>query len=144
MSVISLERESARELVRQYGLTAADLVVEIGSGSGAFLHSLKDCGVRVLGVEPEMQSMAAAWAAGVDTLAVHFGSGAAEYIREKYGPAKLILARDVKPGTDEFARLVAAGSRCLTPDGVIAILGAGMNAVVDVRPTSESTRRRAA
>jgi len=126
MSVISLEREAATSLVRRYGLTPADLVLEIG--------------IRVLGAEPDMWAMAQAWNAGVDTLAVHFTAGAAEYIREKYGLVKLLVARNVKPGTEEFAALVAASSRCLAADGAIAILGAGANAVVEVRPDVPARR----
>jgi hypothetical protein len=142
MSVISLEREAAAGLVRRYGLAPSDLVVQVGSGIGAFLQSVQSCGVRVLGLEPDMKTMALAWAAGVDTLAVHFGNGSAEYIREKYGAVKLILAQGVKPGTEEFARLVAAGSRCLADDGLIVLLEAGVNAAMEVRP--DSSRRRAA
>jgi|GEM_PF-3669304 len=140
MSVISLEREAATSLVRRYGLTPADLVLEIGSGAGSFLKSLQALGIRVLGAEPDMWAMAQAWNAGVDTLAVHFTAGAAEYIREKYGLVKLLVARNVKPGTEEFAALVAASSRCLAADGAIAILGAGANAVVEVRPDVPARR----
>ena len=142
MPTLSLDRKLALELVRRYGLSADDLVVEVGSGPGAFLKSIHKCGVRVLGVEPEMMAMARAWSAGVDTIAAHFGLGTAEYVRDKYGAVKLLLARGVKPGTEEFARLVAAGSRCLASDGAIAILEAGVNAVVEVRP--DPVRRRVA
>lgn len=141
MSTLSIDREFAVELVRRYGLTPADLVVEVGSGAGGFLQSVRSCGVRVLGLEPDMLAMAAAWAAGVDSLSVHFTTGAADYIRSKYGPVKLLLARCVKPGSAEFARLVAAASHCLAADGAIAILSAGINAVVELRP--DSVRRAA-
>lgn len=142
MSAIPFERDAALGLVRRYGLAPADLVLEVGSGTGSLLAALRAAGVRVLGIEPDMRRMAEAWAGGVDTLAVQFGSGAAEYVREKYGPVKLLVTRQVKPGGDEFSRLVAAATRCLDPNGAIAILDSGANAVMDVRPDSE--RRRAA
>lgn len=142
MSAIPLEREAALGLVRRYGLAPEDLVLEVESGAGSLLAALRSCGVRVLGIEPDMRRMAEAWANGVDTLAVEFGSGAAEYVREKYGPVKLVVARQVKPGGEEFSRLVAAATRCLAANGAIAILDSGVNAVIDVRPDSE--RRRAA
>ena len=142
MPVFSIEQQPAADLVRRYALTTADLVVQVGSGNGGFLRSVQACGARVLGLEPDMLSMARAWADGVDTLAVHFGAGAAEYIREKYGLVKLIVARSVKPGSEEFSRLVAAGSRCLAANGAIALLDTGSNAVMDVRPDVD--RRRAA
>lgn len=140
MSAISFERSLASDLVRRYALSTADLVVQIGSGSGGFLQAVQSCGTRVLGIEPDMHEMARAWAVGVDTLAVHFGPGTAEYVREKYGPVKLILARSVKPGTEEFGRLVAAGSRCLAANGVIAIFDAGVNAAMEVRPDTDLRR----
>ena len=142
MSVISHEREAAANLVRRYSLSAADLVVEVGSGAGEYLRAIQSLGPRVLGIEPDVQSMAKAWSAGVDTIAVRFGPGAAEYVRDKYGPVKLLLARNVPPGGEEFAKLVAAGARCLAADGAIAILGSGTNAVMEVRP--DAVLRRAA
>jgi SAM-dependent methyltransferase len=142
MSVIPMEREAALGLVRRYGLAQSDLVLEVGSGTGRLLAELRDHPVRVLGLEPDMRRMAEAWTSGVDTLAVHFCGGVADYVKDKYGPVKLVLSRHVKPGSDEFARLVAAASRCLAADGAIAILDSRLTAIMDVRP--DSTIRRAA
>ena len=134
MSTTSLQLSLAADMIRRYGLTADTLVIEVGSGEGAFLRSLQKHGVRVLGIEPKLPEMVRAWALGVDTLAAHFGVGVAEYVRMHYGPVKLLISRSVRAGTEEFARLVAGGSRCLSADGTIAIHSAGVNALVEVRP----------
>lgn len=142
MPTISLDRELAAELIRRYGLRPGDLVVEVGSGEGHFLNALRALGIRVLGIEPNMMSMARAWSDGVDTIAAHFGPGTAEYLAAKYGTAKLVIAHSVRAGSEEFGQLVAGGSRCLTPEGAIAVLATGANAVVEIRP--DLAMRRAA
>ena len=142
MPTLSLEAELAADLIRRYGLSTGDLVVEVGSGDGTFLKSLQPFGVRVLGIESSIRAMARAWSDGVDTIAAQFGLPTADYVRTRYGAAKLLIARSVQPGSEDFAALIAAGARCLTPDGAIAILGTGVNAMVEVRP--DSTLRRAA
>lgn len=126
--------ELAAELVRRYGLTGDDLVIEVGSGEGTLLKALRALGPRVLGVEADVEAMTRAWAAGVDSIAAVFGPGVADYARRRYGPARLLLNRSVRPGGEDLARFVAAASRCLTPDGVILIHSAGANAVIEVRP----------
>ena len=50
------------ELAERYGLTAADLVVEVGSGDGSRLRAVRALGPRVLGIEPDVRLMArASW-----------------------------------------------------------------------------------
>jgi len=133
--------EFAAELVRRYGLTGDDLVIEVGSGEGTLLKALRALGPRVLGVEADVEAMTRAWAAGVDSIAAVFGPGVADYARRRYGPARLLLTRAVRPGGDEFARFVAAGSRCLAPDGVILIHSVGGNATIEVRPDPTPAER---
>ncbi|HEY3788509.1 MAG TPA: methyltransferase domain-containing protein [Urbifossiella sp.] len=144
MPTLSLEQELAAELIRRHGLSADAFVVEVGSGEGAFLKPLRERGLRVLGIEPDVRTMTKAWSEGVDTLSAHFGIGVAEYVRHRYGPARLVVSRSVRAGSEEFGRLVAGASRCLTPDGVLAIQSAGINAFVEIRPDPQEPVRRAA
>ena len=138
MAITSREAELAEDLIHRYGLTADTLVVEVGSGDGEFLKTLHDHGIRVLGIEPNVYAMARSWFSGVDTLSAHFGIGIAEYVRHRYGPVKLLVARSMRAGSEEFQRLVAGASRCLTPDGAIAIQSAGINAFLEVRPDPQA------
>lgn len=132
----------AGELVRHYGLTAADLVLEVGSGDGEFLKAVRALGPRVLGVEPDVMVMNTAWGAKVDTLAAHFGAGVADYVRSRYGPARVVFTRAA--AADELPRLVAAACRCLAPGGVVVMQPAAVNALVEVRPDPPVALSRAA
>ena len=109
----------AAELVRRYGLTADDLVVEVGSGTGGRLRAVRRLGPRVLGIEPRLRDMARAFHTGVDTIGAVFGVGAAEYVARRYGPARVVLVRDLRAVGCEPAALVADAAACLRRDGVI-------------------------
>src|SRR4051794_27391367 len=100
--------ESAAELVRRHGLTPSDLVIEVGSGDGPLLKAIRDRGPRVLGIEPDVMAMSRAWADGVDTIAAVFGPGVAEYVRRRYGPARLVVTRSVRGIGDELTRFVTS------------------------------------
>jgi hypothetical protein len=138
------EAEAAKEMVRRYALTVESLVIEVNSGAGVLLKSLQAVGPRVLGIEPDPVAVARAWAAGIDTLAARFDAAVAERVRKKYGPARLLIARSVAAGSEEFAKLVAAAARCLAADGAIAIHSAGINALIEMRPSPLIPPRRAA
>jgi SAM-dependent methyltransferase len=144
MSIISFQEALAADLIRRYGLAAGSFVVEVGSGDGEFLRPFRQAGIRVLGIEPNPHAMTVAWEAGVDTVAAHFGIGVAEYVKQLYGPVRLLIARSVQAGSEEFARLIAAAPRCLAVDGVLAIQSAGINAFVEVRPDPPARHHRRA
>jgi novobiocin biosynthesis protein NovU/D-mycarose 3-C-methyltransferase len=112
----------AAELVRGHGLTAADLVVEVGSGDGGRLRAVRALGPRVLGVEPDVLLMARAFAQGVDTIAAYFGPALADYVRRKYGPVRLLVVRDAATWGDQ-ARSAEAAAFCLAPEGRIVFDG---------------------
>lgn len=124
----------AVELVHRHKLTGDDLVLEVGSGDGTLLKAIRALGPRVLGVEADVEAMTRAWAAGVDSIAAAFGPGVADYVRRRYGIASLLLSRCVRAGGEEFARFVAAGTRCLAPGGIILVHSAGTNTIAEVRP----------
>ena len=101
----------ARRLVDTFGLAASDLVIEVGSGKGKRLRALRDRGLRVVGVEPELVTMVTAWNAGIDTICAPFDDTLARYLVSRYGPAKVvILSTDAPRGVAEA---------CLAPGGVI-------------------------
>src|SRR5215203_1200582 len=107
--------EFAAELVRRYALTGHDLVVQVGSGEGCLLQAVRDLGPRVLGIEPDGRATARAFRCGVDTLAAAFTPATADAVRQRYGPARLIVTKTAVGVPLEF---VAAATRCLTPDGL--------------------------
>jgi len=144
MAMTDPEADAAKDLIRRYALTAESFVIQVNSGAGALLKSLQVEGPRVLGIEPDSVAVAQAWAAGIDTLAARFDAAVAERVRKKYGPARLLIARSVPAGSEEFEKLVAAATRCLAADGAIAIHAAGINALIEMRPSPLVPPRRAA
>jgi hypothetical protein len=106
----------AAELVDRFRLTAADLVVEVGSGDGSFLRSLHKCGPRVLGVEAERRCVVEAFCGGIDTVWGEFTAAVADTIRRRYGPARLIIFR-----AETTPAAIAAANTCLTDDGVVLV-----------------------
>jgi hypothetical protein len=106
----------APALVDRFRLTAADLVLEVGSGDGTFLRSLRGCGPRVLGVEADRRCVVEAFCRGIDTVWGEFTAAVADTIRRRYGVARLVIFRSV---TTPAA--IAAANACLTDDGVVLV-----------------------
>ena len=115
MAPTQSSQDVAADLIRWYGLTADDFVIEVDSGEGSFLRAIRALGPRVLGIEPDIQVMARAFHGGVDTLAATFHSSTADDIRRRYGPAQLVLSRTGHLAGDELTRFVATAARLLAP-----------------------------
>lgn len=100
----------AAELVSTYRLKPDDLVVIAGVGGAAVLAELHRFGCRVLAVDP-----AGDWGdAGIDTLRTVLTPAVARVVRDRYGPAALLLVEtEVSP---------AIATACLAPDGTGAPL----------------------
>ena len=79
----------AREAIPMLGLRDGDLVVDIGSNDGTLLSYFKLAGMNVLGIEPTDVAFAA-MNRGIQTVNRFFDRHSAEWIRLKYGPAKLV------------------------------------------------------
>jgi hypothetical protein len=109
----------AAELVRRYGLTPADLVVDLASGAGGRLRAVRRLGPRVLGIEPRLRDVSPAFLAGVDTIGARFGPGVAEYVARRYGRARVLLVRDLRAVVCDPAALLTAAAACLNSNGVV-------------------------
>jgi len=128
----------ATQLVDRYGLTAADLVIEIGSGEGEFLRAVRQLGPRVLGIETDAVRVSRAFAAGIDTVRAVFNPATAARVCRRYGVARVLIAGSPATAEPEF---LAAAARCLTADGVVLLVGAA--ALAECQPV-EPTLPRAA
>lgn len=100
--LVDYQKNISISLIRQYNLTANDLVVDIGSNDGTLLTGFKSQGIRVLGVEPTNISKIAR-AQGIDTIQAFFDLELAQKIKKKYGPASLIVT------TNTFAHMQTIG-----------------------------------
>ncbi|HET9175521.1 MAG TPA: class I SAM-dependent methyltransferase [Pseudolabrys sp.] len=108
-----LQRESAALL----GLTAKDLVVDIGSNDGTLLSNFKTGGQRVLGIEPtDVGDIADT--RGIPTLKRYFGIEVAREVRREHGPASVITAANCFAHIEDVHAVVDGIVEMLKPDGV--------------------------
>jgi hypothetical protein len=96
-------------------------VVEIASNDGTVLRYFRENGAQVLGVEPAANIAKVAIEAGIDTFVDFFDERTAGIIRERYGPADVILARHVFAHVPEIHGFVRGMGQLLAYDGVVAV-----------------------
>src|SRR5678809_1130590 len=84
----------AATVVKQFGVTAGDRVVEIGSNDGVLLRAFQRHGAKVLGIDPARKIAAAATASGVETWGKFFTEDLARSIRAESGPARVMTANN--------------------------------------------------
>lgn len=111
----------ATKLVKQYGLTSADLVLEIASNDGTALRAFQQIGLPVLGVEPARNVAKMAERAGVPTVAEFFDGGLARTLVEREQRPAIILARHVFAHVDDVHDFLDGVNRLLRDDGVFVI-----------------------
>src|SRR5205823_5918303 len=108
----------ADDVLRRVAPPADGLVVEIGSNEGAMLRSFKSRGAPVLGVDPARQIAARASAAGIETWPDYFTPSVARAVRERYGPAAIVVANNVCANIDDLQSTMTGIGELLAPDGV--------------------------
>ncbi|MHB8782650.1 MAG: methyltransferase domain-containing protein [Desulfobacteria bacterium] len=105
----------------RFGLGESSRVVEVASNDGTVLRPFLDVGIPVLGVEPAGNVARVAIEAGIETVVDFFQDSSARAIREKYGPADVILGRHVFAHVPEIHGFVLGLKDLLAPAGVVAI-----------------------
>ncbi|HEV8523369.1 MAG TPA: class I SAM-dependent methyltransferase [Terriglobales bacterium] len=111
----------ADSVIRELGLSAADLVIEIASNDGSLLQCFAQRGVRTLGVEPASNIAQIARTAGIDTIVDFFGPRSAPDIARQYGLASVVIANNVLAHVDATADFLEACKTILRPDGRLVI-----------------------
>lgn len=89
----------AASVVKKFNLTQNDLVIDVGSNVGILLGGFKENGTKVLGVDPAANMAKIANERGIETIADFFVPSVAAEIKEKHGPAKIVV------GTNVFAHI---------------------------------------
>jgi SAM-dependent methyltransferase len=114
-------RENFAELARQartrFGLTAKDLMVDIGSNDGTLLSNFQSAGHRVVGIEPTKAGDIAI-AAGIPTVRDFLGKGAVDAVVSKHGKAKVVTAANVFGHMPDIDEVMACISGLLEPGGI--------------------------
>lgn len=113
--------ELARTLKGRCLLKPDDLAVDIGCNDGLLLNSLKGLGVRTLGIDPAANLVALARAKGLEVVNEYFTPQTARALRERYGPAAVIVTTNTFNHIDDLHAFVAAVTVLLGPDGTFVI-----------------------
>lgn len=109
--------EYATTLIERFKLSAADLVVDVGSNDGILLKPLQRHGIKVLGIEPAHNIATVARREGVPTISKFFTPELAQGLVKKNGQAKIITANNVFAHTDDVGIFVASVKELLATDG---------------------------
>jgi SAM-dependent methyltransferase len=107
----------SRQAHSRFGLTAQDLVVDVGSNDGTLLSNFQALGHRIVGIEPTKVGDIAV-AAGIPTVRGFLGAATAAAVVAKHGKAKIVTAANVFGHMPDIDEVMSSISTLLEPDGV--------------------------
>jgi SAM-dependent methyltransferase len=110
----------ADETIREMGLQASSLVVDVAAGSGHLLAPFRTAGIPVLAIESDPASAQACRSAGIPTTLGVIGTRVADSIVGE-GRADIVLVNHALAHIDDLADAVAGISRILAPHGTVTI-----------------------
>ena len=113
--------QAAEALLAALQPAPGSLVVELGSNDGTLLSCLKARGMRVLGVDPARAIAEQATRSGIETLALFFGSDAANRVLAEQGRAQVIIANNMIANIDVLDDFMAGVAALLDPEGAFVI-----------------------
>lgn len=112
--------EYAKEVVAFGEITQASFVVDLGSNDGTMLNAFRECGMKVLGVEPSDISEFASQNQ-LETINDYFSNHVADSIIEKYGNASVITANYMYANIDNVIDFTINVKKLLDDDGLFVI-----------------------
>lgn len=107
----------AKWAVRQHGERARRLTVEIACNDGTLLGFFRQAGCPTLGVEPAAPAAKMARGAGLDVVPRPFTEYLGREIRERHGPAGLVVACNVVAHVTDPVDFLRGVRALLAPDG---------------------------
>ena len=96
-------------------------VLEIGSNDGILLSCFKNFGHKVLGIDPAENIAKLANERGIETWPISWREKAGEWVIDKYGRARVILANNVFAHIDNHRDFMNGVDWALAEDGVLVI-----------------------
>ena len=119
-STTKILRENFKELYadckKVIKLNSDDLVIDIGSNDGSLLSNFKN-NHKVLGITPEKIGKMAI-KRGIPTLLRYFDKTTANFVRKKYGKAKIITATNVFAHIENVDQLMKNILKILDKNGI--------------------------
>ncbi len=98
----------AESVVKDFGFTADDLAVDIGSNVGVLMEGFKLMGLQINGVDPAPNICAIAETREIPTINDFFGKNAAEKIVSTKGKASVITGTNVFAHVDDLSLFMEA------------------------------------
>jgi SAM-dependent methyltransferase len=114
-------RRYADDMTERLGLSAASLVVEVGSNDGYLLQHFVANGVPALGIEPAANVAESAEERGVTTLVEFFGLETARRLAESGRRADLLVGNNVFAQVPDLNDFVAGLAAVLADEGVLTL-----------------------
>ena len=106
---------------RVKNLSKKDNIFEIASNDGTFLKQFKKNGYRVIGIDPAKNISRIANDNGIKTLPVFFNKNNSVLIKNNYGKASLIFARNVIPHVENIHSIFDGVKNLLDKNGTFVI-----------------------
>lgn len=107
--------------VNRLGLGPESFVVEVASNDGYLLRHVVDAGVPCLGIEPSVNVGQAARERGVPTLTAFLEESIATAVRDRHGPADLVVANNVYAHIPDLLGFTRSLRTLLADDGWLSI-----------------------
>lgn len=111
----------AKEIVSFSGISKGSFVVDLGSNDGTMLHAFKECGMKVLGVEPNEQIARIANQRHLETINDYFQSAIADRIVKEYGKASIVTANYMYANIDNVIEFTRKVKKLLDDEGLFVI-----------------------
>lgn len=129
-TIVRWGHQLAARYEKEIKLEQKHLVAELASNDGCILKPFREhC--RVLGVEPAKNIAEVANKDGVPTVAEFFNFEQGKHLREKHGPAELIMARNVLAHVPDLVDFVKGVRHWLSDDGIFHVEAPYLKPMVD-------------
>ena len=114
-------KEYAKNVISFAGITKSSFVVDLGSNDGTMLKAFKECGMKVLGVEPNEQIAGIANQSELETINNYFSSAVANRIKKRYGRVAIITANYTYANIDNVVDFTQNVKKLLDDEGLFVI-----------------------
>ncbi|CAB4820988.1 MAG: methyltransferase domain-containing protein [Actinobacteria bacterium] len=111
----------AEKTIDKYSLNNHDLVLDIGSNTGALLQQFRSRGIKTVGVDPSKTASDIANQTGISTINDFFNESSSMEILNKYGAPKVITSTNSFAHVDDLVSWMKNVSRILDTNGVLII-----------------------
>ncbi len=96
-------------------------VVDVGCNDGLFLSSCVALGIESVGIDPAANLAPIARAKGIEVVEAYFDDAVARSVRERIGPADVLVATNTLNHVDDLRAFVAAATVLLAEGGSMII-----------------------